>query len=434
MASKQIKLAIWFLSISLSTFAQIKSGPMVGYSDMKEVMLWVQTQQAAKVKAVYWEQGNTAKKWNTDEFFTKKDKEFTAHLVCNQVQPSKKYDYEIWVNGKRVARTYPLSFQTQTLWQFRTDPPAFKFAVGSCTYINQPEYDRPGTPYGGNYDIFTSIYQQKPDFMLWTGDNIYLREPDWNTRKGIYDRYSHMRATPELQPLLGSVHHYAIWDDHDYGNNDSDRSFWNKRLTLEAFKDFWANPNYIFENEGITGTFDWNDCQFFMLDDRWWRSPNDYHLGKRDYFGDAQFQWLIDALINSKAPFKFVVTGGQILNPTKVFENMSNYEEEHAKLLKAIADANIKGVIFLTGDRHHTAFIEQKKEGQPTVYDLTVSPLTSGPAKPKPEEIANYVEGTLVTDRNFATLEVSGKRKERVLKISVFGTKGDLKWTKEIKE
>jgi alkaline phosphatase D len=58
----------------------------------------------------------------------------------------KKYDYEVWVNGKKVARDYPLSFQSQELWQYRKDPANFKFAFGSCNYINEAETDRPGRP------------------------------------------------------------------------------------------------------------------------------------------------------------------------------------------------------------------------------------------------------------------------------------------------
>ena len=54
---------------------------------------------------------------------------------------------------------------------------------------------------------------KNPDFMLWLGDNTYLRESDWNSRTGFIKRYPHTRALSELQPLLASTHHYATWDD-----------------------------------------------------------------------------------------------------------------------------------------------------------------------------------------------------------------------------
>ena len=413
----------------------IQSGPMVCYSDMREVQVWIQTKAAAKVKIVYADQAAPNQKFSTDEVLTEKAHGYTAHLTADQVLPGKKYTYEVWVNGKKVNISYPLSFQSQALWQWRNAPPNFKFVVGSCTYINEPDFDRPGNSYGGQYDIFKSIYEQKPDFMVWTGDNAYFREPDWNTRTGMYARYTHGRSVPELQPLLGSTHHYAIWDDHDYGPNDSDRGFWGKRMALETFKDFWGNPNYIFENEGVTGTFSWNDCQFFLLDDRWWRTPNDNKVDKRELLGEKQLRWLIDALTWSKAPFKFVVIGGQVVNPAKVFENYSTYEEERALLLQKIADAKIPGVMFITGDRHHSVLMKLDRPGTYPLYDLTISPLTSGAGKPvKEEDGAPIVPGTLLTEqRNFATMEISGKRTDRVLKINVYGTKGDFKWTYEIK-
>jgi alkaline phosphatase D len=430
------KLILLFLIIqTIGVNAQIKNGPMVGYSDMKEVMLWVQTEKAAKVKFNYWEQETPNKKMTTEEVLTTKKDGFVAKIVCDQVTMSKKYGYEVLIDNKKVARNYPLTFQTQELWQYRKDPPNFKFALGSCNYINEPETDRPGRAYGGFNEIFKSIYDKKPDFMIWGGDNLYYREPDWNTRTGMIHRNTHSRNIPELQPLLGNTHHYAIWDDHDYGPNDSDRSFWQKDMSLDIFKLFWANPNYVFKDEACTGTFQWGDVQFFLLDDRWFKAPNENFTGNRDYYGKKQLNWLVDALTGSNATFKIIVTGGQVINPAKVFENMSNYEAEREELLKKITDAKIKGVLFVSGDRHHTALQKLDRAGANyPLYDLTVSPLTSGPAKPvKAEDNSPIVDGTLFTERNFGICEVSGTQKDRVLKISIFDSKGEQKWVREIK-
>lgn len=432
------RLLLFFLlyPVFIAAYGQspLKSGPMVGYSEMREVMLWTQTNEAARVQIRYWEQGAPKQTHLTDEVQTSKQTAFTAHLLADQVQPGKKYDYDVLVNGKKVALSYPTTFQTQTLWQWRTDPPAFQFAVGSCAYVNEPEVDRPGTPYGGNYEIFTSITAKKPDFMLWTGDNTYLREVDWNTRSGVLRRYTHTRSLPEMQPLLASAHHYAMWDDHDFGPNDSDRAYWFKPITLEAFKLFWANPNYIF-NEGCTGTFFWNDCQFFLLDDRTYRTPNDLKTVERTMLGQKQFDWLIDALSSSQASFKFVIIGGQVINPLAVFETYATFGEERNRLIKAITDAKIPGVLFITGDRHHSIVHKLDRPGTYPLYDFTISPLTSGPAKPLSEELAQstVVDGTLVTERNFAMMQVSGPLKERVLKITVYDSKGTEKWNREIK-
>ena len=44
----------------------LQSGPMVGYSDMREVMLWAQTKQPANVQIRYWEQGRPRQQFLTD--------------------------------------------------------------------------------------------------------------------------------------------------------------------------------------------------------------------------------------------------------------------------------------------------------------------------------------------------------------------------------
>lgn len=413
----------------------LKSGPMVGYSAMKETALWVQTTAPATVYFEYWDKAAPQKRYRTESYTTKKSEAYTAILIADELEHGKKYAYELFINGKKVPRDYPLEFQSQVLWQYRTDPPDFKFALGSCMYVNDSINDRPGRPYGDNYGIFNHIYAQKPDFMIWGGDNTYLRESDFDSKTGILYRYTHTRSLKELQPLLGSTHHYAIWDDHEYGPNDSDASYSFKHLTDAAFKMFWANPNYGpgTGGKGISGSFQWGDAEFFLLDNRYFRTANDNHIMPRKLLGDEQFEWLMNALIASQATFKFVVIGCQVLNPAQVFENYATYPEERQRLLQAIRDAKLKGVFFISGDRHHTELSMLKENNRvPALYDLTVSPLTAGPARNVNEPNTLRVPGTMVNDRNFATVQISGPRDNRKLTIKVFDHTGKEQWTKEI--
>ncbi|QHV97266.1 alkaline phosphatase D family protein [Spirosoma endbachense] len=415
--------------------SKLQAGPMVGYSDMREVMLWAQTKEPARVQVRYHEAGKPTPVYLTSEIQTSRQTAFTAHLLADQVEPGKKYEYELLIGGRKVSLPYRTQFQTQSLWQWRTDPPAFRFGVGSCTYVNEEGTDRPGKPYGGGYEIFTALTAQKPDFMIWTGDNTYTREVDWNSRSGVLRRYTHTRSLPEMQPLLASTHNYAVWDDHDYGPNDADRSYWLKPVTLEAFKLFWTNPNFVFP-EGCAGTFFWNDCQFFLLDDRTFRAPNEKPDGpEKAYFGDKQIQWLVDALTFSKASFKFIITGGQIINPTAAFENYAIYGTERDRLLKAITEAKIPGVLFITGDRHHSILHKLDRSGTYPLYDLTISPLTSSVAQPRADELKQptYVDGTLVAERNFGLLSVGGPLNDRVLTIKVHDQKGAERWSRDIR-
>jgi alkaline phosphatase D len=435
------KLPILFLLVLVqfvvcsNSYAQtdlLQSGPMVGYSEMREVMLWVQTKQAAKVKIKYKEKGTISPVFETDELLTKKQNAFATHLLADEVLPGKTYEYELFINGKKQNFSYPLTFQSQTLWQHRTDPPNFKFAIGSCSYVSEERFDRPGKPYGEGYEIFTAIHKKQPNFMLWLGDNIYLREPDWGTRTGILHRYTHTRSLKELQPLLANTHHYAIWDDHDYGPNDSDKTFPYKKIAQEAFELFWANPNYNLTGQGgITGTFVWEDVQFFLLDNRYFRDPNSEKNVNKEMIGKVQIEWLRQSLLNSKSTFKFVVIGGQIVNPVDIYENHATYPAERENLLQMLEAINVSGIFILSGDRHHTELTKLERKGTYPLYDLTCSPLTAGLGK---IDANNYlrVEGTAVQEKNFGMLEVSGERKERVLSISICNAKGEVIWNKSI--
>jgi alkaline phosphatase D len=428
---KRILIAL-FLLAPLFLQAQIKSGPMLGYSEMKEVLIWVQTEKPAQVSIQYWEKGDkTVHK--TDPIQTEKSTAYIARIIADEVTMGKKYDYEVLVNGKKMAFDYALEFQTQDLWQYRHDPPAFSFIFGTCNYVNEEGTDRPGRGYGGADEVYAAMHAKKPDFMLWGGDNFYYREPDY-TRTGMIHRNDHARAVKSMQPLLANVHQYAIWDDHDYGPNDSDRSFPLKHMSLEMFKLYWGNPNYVFPNEGITGKFQWADVEFFLMDDRWNKAPNELNDPTKNYWGAKQLTWLLDQLSTSKASFKIIVNGGQVVSPAKVFENMANYEAERSYLLKEIKNRKIPGVLFFTGDRHISDLNKLEREGTYPLYDLTVSPMTAGKADAvKLDYNETLVPGTLVQERAFSKIDVSGPLKDRTLTITLFNVKGETIWTKELK-
>ncbi len=409
----------------------LQAGPMVGYGTMREVLLWVQTTRPADVSFAYWDTARPTRRYETAIARTDAERAFTAKLIADSVQPGRRYEYALRIDGRPVERPYPLRFQTPTLWQWRADPPPFRLAIGSCNYVVDPPYDRPGPPYGGEYQIFSHIAARKPDLMLWLGDNVYLREADWNSRTGVLYRYTHTRSLPEMQPLLASAHHYAIWDDHDFGPDNSDRSWWNKEATLEAFRLFWGNPCFGVDGRpGTTCAFEWSDVQFFLLDNRYYRTPNRRVSGDRWILGRKQREWLIDALVSSRATLKIVVIGGQVLNPHPAEDHYASFPEERQELLAALERERVSGVLFLTGDKHWTELSRLDRTGTYPLYDLTVSPLTAGLNTPKLNPLV--VEGTRLRERNFAVLDFDGPRDDRRITITVIDKDGNERWTRTI--
>ena len=413
----------------------LQSGPMVGYSTMREVLLWAQTTEQAEVHFEYFDKEDPDQRFKTEPVTTESDNAFVARSIADKILPGKTYGYELFINGVRIERGYPMDFQSQTLWQWRTIPPEIRFAVGSCNYVNEERFDRPGTPYGSEHEIFGAIHEKNPDFMLWLGDNTYLREADWNSRTGFLHRYTHTRSLPEMQPLLASTHHYAIWDDHDFGPNNADGSFWLKDTASEIFKLFWANPNFdVIGKGGITGVFQWGDLDFFLLDNRYYRTSNENFAAERELLGKAQIDWLINALASSNAPFKFIAIGGQVISTEALHENYATFPTEQRYLLEKIREARIEGVIFLDGDRHHTGLSRmQESDRVYPIYDLTCSSLTAG-AHDNMEERNQYrLEETLYGKHNFGILTVKGPRTDRVLTMAIHDKDGEVVWTKDIR-
>jgi alkaline phosphatase D len=230
------------------------------------------------------------------------------------------------------------------------------------------------------------------------------------------------------------VHHYAIWDDHDYGPNDSDRGYVLKHESRNVFIQFWGNPSYgNGKQEGVYTTFQWGDVQFFLLDNRFFRSPNRRITGDRTILGEEQKQWLIDNLASSNATFKVIAMGGQFLNPLERFENYANYKAEQQEIIDLLGKESITGVFFLSGDRHYSEMSELQPIASGPRYpllDFTVSPLTSGAFSSRTEQDINPLSlpGSAIYERNYGMLEFSGTSNDRSVTFILYDKYGKELW------
>jgi alkaline phosphatase D len=414
----------------------ISAGPMVGASLMREAKIWAQLKRKARVRVEYWELGKSDKKFTTANAAALPQNAFVIHLCADSVQPGKIYEYSVWINNKKIKWPYPLRFQAPPLWYRRQEEaPNFRFALGSCAFINDSLYDYKGPSYGGGYEIFAHMYTHRPQFMLWLGDNVYFRESDWESKTGMVYRYTHARRLSELQPFINNGAHLAIWDDHDFGPNDSSGEFILKDSALAVFQQFWANPSYGMPGiSGVFTQFQWSDCDFFLLDNRYHRTAN---FSKTQLsptlLGKAQLEWLIGALVNSKARFKIIAIGGQVLNTAAKYETYINLApKEREELLERIGQENIKGVIFVSGDRHHSEVNKIHPAGRYPIYEFTVSPLTSGAPTQVEEVNENRVEGSLLTKRAFGIVTVESMGQERRLTLTLYNGKNQAQYAYQI--
>ena len=414
---------------------RLVAGPMPGHSGARAATVWLQSSGGGEVVLDYWPDGRPEELRSSQVLPLESAQQFTAHIELGGLEPGTTYRYRVKLNGKPAATTGKLMFHTQPLWRWRSDPPAFRVVTGSCAYINDAAYDRPGKPYGDDYGIFTRIAEQSPDMMLWLGDNVYTREADFDSRWGMAERYRHTRALPELQLLLQSAQHYAIWDDHDYGPNEANRSFELKDQSLALFKRYWANPAYGLPGEaGIFTRFSFRDIDFFLLDNRYYRnSDRAPDTPQKSMLGGHQLAWLKDALLRSSAPFKIIANGSQMLNQFSDRESWRNFPAEQADFLDWLNKTGISGVVFLSGDTHFSALTRLEREHNYPLYELSCSPLTAGPrSQAQPLTHIQPLPGTFVGERNFCQLDFSGPAKARRLTISVFDVNGKQRWQRDI--
>jgi alkaline phosphatase D len=280
-------------------------------------------------------------------------------------------------------------------------PRDFRVAFGSCAGEWGVDPSQP---------IFTAIDAMTPDMFLWLGDNTYftVQAREWEDPELMERRWSRARAMPSLQSFLAHTAHYAIWDDHDYGPNDSDRTYPLRDIAKNLFESYWPNPSSgLSAEDGIFFKFTFGRVDFFMLDTRYERCPNDDPNGpEKVILSAAQWQWLEQGLASSTADFKVVASGMQVLSDYHRFETWNLFPQERARLLDFIREQSIGGVLFVSGDRHIGEALRVPNQGSYPLVEFTSSPLAAGLGETQPDaEVPQRIGGTLAAVENFAVLD-----------------------------
>jgi alkaline phosphatase D len=283
------------------------------------------------------------------------------------------YRYRLFVAGREVPR--------QAEWAFRTAPdPAgnspVRIAFGSCAQY---------TPV--NERVWDTIRLRRPDAFLTLGDNVYI---DLAGEVNGLHRYTYYcrQSRPEWRRLTAGVPIYAIWDDHDFGPDNSDGTLKGKERALQTFQEHWANPAYGEpDNPGIYSKFTRGGVEFFLVDVRYHRDPNKAtNLTDKTMLGTKQLAWIKRELLASKAPVKILVSGSE-WQSNGTDDSWSSFKQERDNLFRFIEDQHITGVLLISGDRHFTGAYHVKGRW----IEVTAGPIGSSNAKTKnlPEMFLN---------------------------------------------
>ncbi len=341
-------------------------GPMVGAVTQTSIPIWMQLSGDYFDALVAYTTDPVAGPWlRTPARRARAQDNYTLVINIEGLKPDTTYYYRVLANGKqdKYLRDTPPQ-------QVRTAPAAparFRVAFGSCARI-QSDPEQP---------IWRALAQYEPDLFFWLGDNIY---GDSTTPATLVTEYQRQRFVTSFQPIGRKVPQLAIWDDHDYGLDNFDRTNPIRREALEIFNQFWANPGAgTPDTPGVFFDYAYGGVDFIFLDDRYYRAPDaDEDVPTKEFLGKGQFEWLKQRLLASRAPFKVIACGSgwsRFKGPGG--DSWSAYQHERTRLFNFIRDNRIGGVVLLSGDTHfpYVACAPWSEQGGYDFYDLASSAL-----------------------------------------------------------
>ncbi|MCB0587175.1 MAG: alkaline phosphatase family protein, partial [Phaeodactylibacter sp.] len=236
-------------------------------------------------------------------------------------------------------------------------PVTTRIAFGSCAHQDKEQ------------PLLKVAASLKPEVFLFLGDNIYGDSREMDTLRA---KYARLAAKEEFQQLANQTRVLAVWDDHDYGENDSGRHYPFKAESKEIFMDFWKVPagSDRRNHEGIYGveTLQTNGLliQFILLDTRTFRDnlikrdsadtvfKNDYAPNENPdstFLGATQWQWLEEQL-STKADIRIIASSNQFSHAYNGWESWTNVPHERQRMIDLIKKTKANGVVFISGDVH----------------------------------------------------------------------------------
>jgi alkaline phosphatase D len=308
----------------------------------------------------------------------------------------------------------------KSMQKFRTSgADKFRVAFGSCAGDWGPDPSQ---------SIFKTIAAQHPQWFLWMGDNIYYSRArqEWNDIEMMRERWAIQRSLPHLQELLSSTAHASTWDDHDYGPNNSDKTYFLREESFELYKSYWPNPYFGSDNDGVYFALHLNGVDVFMLDTRFNRQPNKLDAEDKELLGERQWLWLQRELRDSTAPFKLIVSGMQLLAQYHSYESWAMFDSEKQRLLNYVNDNKINGVVLLSGDRHIGEILRDDQVLDYPLIEFTSSPLAAGVGGGTSDEIATRrIANSEITAEHFGILDFDFSGTDPTLIYSAMGQHGE---------
>ncbi len=314
-------------------------GPMLGHVGEDRAAVWLRTVKPSRVRVeVKGPQGIQT----FGPVSSSIEKDLAAVVPLAGLQPATRYDYQVFVDDRRLPLRQKTAFTTLPRPEKRG---TFRLAFGG-------DFHKSGVH---NFHLMRQIVQRGNQALVLTGD---LAVDDRNHQTGLHrSDYLLRDLSPAWQALAAVVPIYATWDDHDYFDNDLSGipdGFTpdDVRAVREIWTQNWNNPAYGEHGEGIYFRTRIGPADLIMLDTRSLRKKQ--RKTSNAYLGDHQMQWLKQELLQCEGPFVVVSSG------TMWSDYVSNGKDSwgvfdpagREELFSFLEENEIPGVLLISSDRH----------------------------------------------------------------------------------
>jgi alkaline phosphatase D len=354
-------------------------GPMVGHTGPRDTRIWAKASGPARLAVRVGSDATLANAHEIDGPLLGAASDFMGHVLIEGLQSATTYHYAVVLDGQTATLPpYPSFTTAPEIGAPAKTRIAFSSCVGRTGFLTAAIWAEMSA-------------RTRFDTLLMLGDNHYADSTAPDRQRPAY--YDH-RSVLGYAEITRRVPTYAIWDDHDYGPNDSDRNAVGKEISLQTFQQFWANPGYGQPDDpGVYFKFSRGDIDFFMLDNRYHRSPNRTpDDGTKTMLGATQLAWLKRELLASQAKVKFIASGSE-WETNGHLDSWTSFARERDEIFGFLREHDIQGIILLSGDRHFTGAYQIGGR----FIEVTSGPLgtrtTNGVNKP--DMFLNLVEGTM---------------------------------------
>ena len=263
-----------------------------------------------------------------------------VRLDVDGLRPDQRYDYVIEVDGRADEGRGRGTFRTPAV-----GPASFRLVSSSCARVDS------------NAAVFDAMADEDPLLYLALGDVHYsnIADNDVETFATAYDR---MLTQPGQAALYRSVPVSYVWDDHDYGPNDSDADSPSRDAARDAFREHV--PSHPLVRDGaIHRAFTIGRVRFVVTDTRSERRGD-------SMLGAEQLAWFEDEVVAASRTHALVVWMNPSpwigeANPTG--DGWAGFADERRHIADVLADADVDNLLMVSGDAHMLGFDDGSNSG-----------------------------------------------------------------------